>query len=128
MEAAGPSMSGAALHGAAALCTECAVCAGLGLLEAAGQQRPRHGNTHQAQGRQPGSKACLGQRGAEQSKENKFSFRPHPFPPPPGQVEELGAKATAAEAAFVEAEEVASAAMEAAEEAVRDEMECITGG
>lgn len=43
------------------------------------------------------------------------------------QVAMLVGKAKTAEGAFLKAEEVASAAMEAAEEAVRDEMECIAG-
>ena len=52
--------------------------------------------------------------------------RPHP--PPPPQIERLRAKLVAAEEAYAAADGIAQAAMEAAEEAVRDEMETIAGG
>jgi hypothetical protein len=49
----------------------------------------------------------------------------HPAPP---QISTLQAKLAGAEDAYKQADGIAQAAMEAAEEAVRDEMETIAGG
>ena len=51
-----------------------------------------------------------------------------PAPCPPSQISTLQAKLAGAEDAYKQADGIAQAAMEAAEEAVRDEMETIAGG
>ena len=50
------------------------------------------------------------------------------MPPGPSQISTLQAKLASAEDVYKQADGIAQAAMEAAEEAVRDEMETIAGG